>query len=217
MIHSDLLLPGVYYILIKPECRQGDHDLTLNISGIPTECWEPPCESCISKFSPMVGEHYMFSAWVRVEVEVEAGISWFDDVGVVVYFLDEAEEIVHSIPIHTTGPFVDDWQRIQGDFIIPEGAEQLRIEFFSDMPPFDDELDRATFDDVRIEPYDASMKCYVYDRDSRRLMAELDERNYATFYEYDQDGTLVRVKKETERGIMTVREMRQNTSKFYGE
>ncbi len=41
-----------------------------------------------------------------------------------------------------------------------------------------------------------------------RLMADLDENNYASLYEYDDDGTLIRVKKETEKGIMTIRETR---------
>ncbi|MBS1565364.1 MAG: hypothetical protein JST39_13305, partial [Bacteroidetes bacterium] len=41
-----------------------------------------------------------------------------------------------------------------------------------------------------------------------RLMAELDENNYATFYEYDDDRTLVRGKKETQRGIKTIKETR---------
>ena len=52
------------------------------------------------------------------------------------------------------------------------------------------------------------MKSYVYDPVSLRLMAELDENNYAAFYEYDDDGTLIRVKKETEKGIMTIKETR---------
>jgi hypothetical protein len=52
------------------------------------------------------------------------------------------------------------------------------------------------------------MKSYVYDDISLRLMAELDENNYATFYEYDDDGSLVRVKKETEQGIKTIKETR---------
>jgi hypothetical protein len=39
-------------------------------------------------------------------------------------------------------------------------------------------------------------------------MADLDENNYTTFYEYDDDGTLIRVKRETERGIKTVKESR---------
>jgi hypothetical protein len=44
-------------------------------------------------------------------------------------------------------------------------------------------------------------------------MAELDENNFATFYEYDDEGSLVRVKKETERGIMTIKENRSSYKK----
>ena len=44
-------------------------------------------------------------------------------------------------------------------------------------------------------------------------MAELDENNYATFYNYDEEGILVQVKKETERGIMTIKTTRQNLKK----
>jgi hypothetical protein len=48
----------------------------------------------------------------------------------------------------------------------------------------------------------------VYSPVNLRLMAELDENNYATFYEYDDEGTLIRLKKETERGIKTIKETR---------
>ncbi|MGK4569023.1 hypothetical protein [Flavobacterium sp. 3HN19-14] len=44
-------------------------------------------------------------------------------------------------------------------------------------------------------------------------MAELDENNYATFYEYDKEGGLVRVKKETERGVQTIKESRSSNPK----
>ncbi|WP_431212110.1 hypothetical protein ACQ86N_41190 [Puia sp. P3] len=64
------------------------------------------------------------------------------------------------------------------------------------------------FDDIRLHPFNAEMKSYVYNPVNLRLMAELDENNYATYYEYDDDGTLIRVKKETERGIMTIKETR---------
>ena len=40
--------------------------------------------------------------------------------------------------------------------------------------------------------------------------AALDENNHASFYEYDDELNLVRVKKETERGIVTIQENRQN-------
>ena len=38
-----------------------------------------------------------------------------------------------------------------------------------------------------------------YDPVTLLLTAELDDNNYATFYEYDQEGNLTRIKKETSR------------------
>ncbi len=68
-------------------------------------------------------------------------------------------------------------------------------------------------DDIRIMPDGANMKSFVYDAFNSRLVAELDENNFATFYEYDQEGVLVRVKKESERGILTVNEHRKANAK----
>lgn len=71
----------------------------------------------------------------------------------------------------------------------------------------------AFYDDIRILPMDAHMKSYVYDPITFKLIAELDENNFATFYEYDQEGLLIRVKKETEKGIMTISEHRRSNAK----
>jgi hypothetical protein len=71
----------------------------------------------------------------------------------------------------------------------------------------------ANFDDVRIHPFNANMKSFVYNPVNLRLMAELDENNYATFYEYDDEGTLTRVKKETEQGVKTIKETRSALEK----
>ncbi len=57
------------------------------------------------------------------------------------------------------------------------------------------------------------MKSFVYDPATLKLSAELDENNYATFYEYDQEGQLVRVKKETIQGIKTIQETRSSKQK----
>ena len=64
------------------------------------------------------------------------------------------------------------------------------------------------FDDIRVLPFNAEMKSYVYDPVSLRLVAQLDQNNYASFFEYDEDGTLVRKKAETQRGIQTIQETR---------
>jgi YD repeat-containing protein len=52
------------------------------------------------------------------------------------------------------------------------------------------------------------MKSYVYDPVNLRLTAELDANNYATFYEYDDEGTLIRTKAETKQGVKTITETR---------
>ena len=67
---------------------------------------------------------------------------------------------------------------------------------------------KVYFDDIRIHPFNGEMVSYVYDPVSLRLVAQLDQNNYASFYEYDEDGTLVRKKEETQRGIQTVQETR---------
>ena len=68
-------------------------------------------------------------------------------------------------------------------------------------------------DDIRIHPYNANMKSYVYDPINLRLVAELDANNYASYYEYDEEGTLVRTKAETKEGIKTIKETRSAKQK----
>lgn len=69
-------------------------------------------------------------------------------------------------------------------------------------------------DDIRIHPYDSQIKSYAYDDQTMRLMAEIDENGFATLYEYDAQGLLVRVKKETEKGIVTLKESRSSYKKI---
>nr|MBP7556805.1 hypothetical protein [Chitinophagaceae bacterium] len=68
-------------------------------------------------------------------------------------------------------------------------------------------------DDIRIHPFNANMKSYVYDPVNLRLLSELDANNYARFYEYDEEGTLIRTKAETEKGIKTITETRSAKQK----
>jgi len=110
------------------------------------------------------------------------------------------------------GPIIDGWQRISGTFTIPSSAAYMRIDLKNELPGVN-----AYFDDVRMHPLDSNMKSFVYDPITQRLQAELDENNYATFYEYDTEGGLVRVKKETERGIYTIQETRSGNSKLNSE
>lgn len=106
------------------------------------------------------------------------------------------------------GPIIDKWQQVSADFIIPNNAGRMKITIKNT-----DDNRFAYFDDIRIHPFDSNMKTFVYHPETQRLMSELDENNYATFYEYDLEGGLVRVKKETEKGIYTIQETRSGNVK----
>lgn len=66
------------------------------------------------------------------------------------------------------------------------------------------------YDDLRIFPSASNVKAYVYHPFKTYLMAILDENNFATFYEYNTRNQLVRLKKETEKGIITITENIKN-------
>ncbi len=110
------------------------------------------------------------------------------------------------INYYASGDIIDGWQRIEQEIEVrDDNSLKLDLSCGAD--------GECYFDDIRIFPKDASMVTYVYDPITLRLMAELDERNYAKIYEYDEQGKLIRVKKETEMGIMTIQENRENNSK----
>lgn len=158
---------------------------------------EEECIGCITGFRPTTG-NYVLSAWVK-----DAGAS----LGTVSYSQPFIQITSNSITTYCTasGDIIDGWQRIEKEFVM--GDEDPTIELVCGA-----EGD-CYFDDIRIFPKDASMVTYVYDPLTLRLMAELDERNYAKIYEYDEQGKLIRVKKETEVGVMTIQENRENNSK----
>ena len=76
---------------------------------------------------------------------------------------------------------------------------------------------KVYIDDIRIHPEKALVKTFAYNPRTFKLMAEMDENAFATFYEYDDEGSLVRVKKETERGIVTLKETRSAYRKKFAQ
>ncbi len=166
-----------------------------------------PCDNCIQSFAPFHGEKYVLTAWVKESLR---GVTTYENA--VIEFTIEHETLGYTKKCFAKGQIIDGWQRIEYHFTVPEEAETIQLELLN--LAAEDSKIYAFFDDVRIHPYNANMKTFVYDPDTFRLMAELDENNYATFFEYDEEGGLIRVKKETERGIKTIRESRTNVSKL---
>jgi len=102
---------------------------------------------------------------------------------------------------------IDGWQRFEYSFDIPSGATgNIDVSLISKGTKA-----ISYFDDVRIFPYQSNIKTFVYNPVSLKYVAELDANNFATFYEYNEEGGLIRVKKETMNGIMTVKETKNYT------
>jgi hypothetical protein len=155
-------------------------------------------DALIPVFSPLAGRKLLLSAWVKEGQDCK-GTSYAGN-----EILIKIKQAADSTIIIATpkGSIIEGWQRYEQVLDIPVDAVSLTVYLRSTgtVPAF--------FDDIRIHPYNANMKSFVYSPSDLRLMAELDENNYATMYEYDDDGTLIRLKKETERGVKTIKETR---------
>lgn len=99
---------------------------------------------------------------------------------------------------------IEGWQHIETTFEAPSsGSVSIHISYSGGNGS-------ERLDDIRIQPFQSAMKTYVYDPVRLWLVATLDDRDFATFYNYDEEGRLVQVKSETERGIFTVNTSRSN-------
>lgn len=156
------------------------------------------CESCLPKFQPIGRKVFVVSAWVKEEVASANG-----EINYTASVL-RVTSGTNTRVLTPKGQIIDGWQRIE-DTITTNTIGNLKIECMVSSGT-------SYFDDIRVFPYDGTMITYVYDPVTLRLAAELDERNYAKIYEYDEEGKLVRIKQETEKGIMTIQENRENSS-----
>ncbi|WP_299883976.1 hypothetical protein [uncultured Lacinutrix sp.] len=200
----------------------GEHTIRLEIEGAPNnpgnceiafnrtvniiDCDCEECENC-SSFSPIPGKKYVVSAWV-LEEHAEQQITYTSSAIALQFQYENGAPLIQQInSFSPSGEIIDGWQRIIGEVIIPEAAQKISINLINTNTSIN-----AYFDDIRIHPFNGNMKSFAYDQETQRLMAELDENNYATFYEYDAEGGLVRVKKETANGVYTIQETRSGNS-----
>ena len=141
-------------------------------------------------FSIVTAKKMQFSGWVKGNGDIKIVANGTP-------LPDSLSTIKHS------GNVIEGWQKIEGDFVLPPNASSAAIRIVNNDPSA-----ALYVDDIRVHPFNANMKSYVYDPRTLRLIAELDENNYSSFYEYDEEGQLVRAKKETIQGIKTIKETR---------
>lgn len=157
-------------------------------------------------FSIPGGKKMQFSAWIREDCGTPCTKLDYTLSNIEVW----ANNTILPAAVNTvkrTGNIIEGWQKVEGEFTVPAGATNVELHFVNNnsVPLY--------VDDIRIHPFNANMKSYVYDQRTLRLSAELDENNYASFYEYDEEGQLVRVKKETFQGVKTIKETRSSKQK----
>lgn len=199
----NLSQPGKYVIEVSPDFCTGCIGV-YGMSGLNCSVQtEIDCKTCITSFSPESGK-YIVSAWVK-ENGVPVGTVNYANSKITVSYNGTS---ITSEDVFPSGQIIDGWQRMEGEIEIPVGTTDITITLTNLQSG-----GISFFDDIRFFPFDGSMMSYVYDPETLRLVAELDERNYAKFYEYDEEGKLIRVKKETERGVMTIQENRNNIKK----
>lgn len=145
---------------------------------------------CTPPFNPLPGD-YICNAWVKtngnatVQVDVTNAFTM----------------VVTNYPCVPVGPVIEGWQRVEVKFEIPQGGAsniKVRLQNLSGQA--------AYFDDLRVHPFLAGMTTTVYDPVTLLPLATHDGYNYTTFYNYDENLQLVRVKVETIEGIKTVSE-----------
>lgn len=176
---------------------------------------DPEVQNSILPYYPTAGKQ-LITGWVKVDKIFFGHIQNQPYCKIeILNELDNAvlNSTVLSKTIYPTGPIINGWQRFQGEFSIPQLSELepgkkaniLRVILNSG-----NSTQIAYFDDIRIHPIDANSKNYVYD-EQQRISAILDENNYATFYYYDHKGELALIKRETDKGIVTVTETRKSS------
>ncbi|WP_143774419.1 hypothetical protein [Niastella vici] len=154
----------------------------------------------LPKVAPIRGSKAVVTAWVKIKDDNTNTASTSGMAPIRVEYTGTSS----SYTLQPTGVRIEGWQRYEAVTDIPQNAGSMKV-------LFEPGARNLLVDDIRITPFNSNMKSFVYDPVSLRLMAELDENNYSTFYEYDDEGNLMRLKKETERGIMTIKETRQHT------
>ena len=197
--------PGTYLIYVELNLTSASQSLIVTFQNVNCEFTYPDpevCVSCLPQFVPEAGKKYVIGAWVK---EAGAPLNTLD-YSKPYLSISFVGSTTPPIELRPEGQIIDGWQRIEGTISFPSDASSIEIR-----PGVDS--GEAYFDDLRFFPHDGSMKSYVYDPDNLRFIAELDERNFATFYEYDEEGKLTRIKKETERGVMTIQESKSSNVK----
>lgn len=183
-------ISGTAQVLPDEHAHSGKKVLSVQPNGMPNASieWDfnQTTNGKVEEFILGPGK-YVFSAWVKADQPVEVSIS-------------EGGNPVATSVTQTNSNSIEGWKRVEFTFAIASATGTVKM----------NSLSGFKVDDLRIFPYNGNMKAFVYDPVSLKLVATLDENNYATYYIYDEEHQLVQVKRETEKGVITVKASKSN-------
>lgn len=140
------------------------------------------------------GKKYIFSCWIHTGSHEQLPPEKFFNIPAVRISFDGNDAFV----CYPSGEIINGWQKVETIFTAPNNPQQIATTLFT-IGGQD-----TYFDDVRIFPFNGNMQTYVYNPQTFRLEATLDQNNFATIYKYDDEGNLFSVKRETTKGIKTI-------------
>ncbi|WP_028980227.1 hypothetical protein [Sporocytophaga myxococcoides] len=134
---------------------------------------------------------------------------------------DESADLLNSLVAtlntdnaHITGKVskvarVGEWTLV--DFTFNNGLDAIALNSSLVFELKNNTSAKVWIDDLRIQPLDAEMVCYVYDSNNLRLLTSFDDQHFGLYYQYNAEGKLIRKLVETERGLKTIAETQYNT------
>ncbi len=167
--------------------------------------YEVQCDQLLDRFYPTGGE-YVISVWVKIEA-----------------ITPTSEKVVPKIEITSTPSIgspttvqitslgkevIEGWQKLEGVVSLSGMPGCIEISLQNNSSNH-----LIYYDDFRVHPFNSTMVSHVYDPLSLRKWADLNDYNFGTIYEYNEQGLLVRVKQETIEGIKTISESRSGLIK----
>ncbi len=212
-IRKDTAHSGLHSIVLKPNINHSltriiDTTIYQKVSVADTGLFRVnEIKNMVPLFAPNTSKRYVISAWVTEDISNKNAVSTFQNAVINVKTYN-AGTVSLNQNFTANGLIIEGWQKVDGTFTIPANSDSIRVTLINQSSSH-----KSGFDDIRIQPFNSQMKGHVYNPILMKVMAELDENNYTTFFEYDAEGNLVRIKKETVRGIMTVKENRKGLQK----
>lgn len=195
--------------LVTGVAHSGERSMLLDVAGNSSS---PLASSTLT--SQILANGLLLKFWLKQEykvydanpsfsdspVEITVGPRTFSNVPPANYNTLDAD-LIHKVA--QTGEW-SLYQLIVRNFGSASENDELVVSMKNKLGPVSG--DNVWVDDIRLQPLDAAMTCFVYDRHTLRLVAQFDDQHFGIFSRYNGEGNLVSVLRETERGKVTVSE-----------